>query len=422
VTIELALALLGLGSAAVALYGVHRYRTALNPLTFGTVYETVMTTLFSGLIAYTLLPIAPYSADDMVKTCAVSGAYLLGTTIPYLSRGPGPARAFGAVLGALRLRSEGYGTSFRPAKFAALVGASVSSYIALAIAGGGGTAWLTDTRTAYIHNRSGAGQFWLLSLWFLMTTMLYYLWSRRPRGLELLFVLGLFTGGAYLTGSKYVILCAFITGLAYYNFLVRPLSTTFLFLSGIAAVAGFFGLLFFQSAMTALNFLSYFEHFDITTQFLARFDEYGYRCGAGWLSELWFYVPRALYPDKPLEYGGLLVPAHLFPGAYEQGYAPGFLSWSLGYLDFGTSGVFVAGYLKGLGQRAVFEYFLAHRRSFFAFLFMMQFCLWSMLAYATITVTVIWSVATAVLLRLVLVHRQEPPRLRGAAVPEPTGP
>jgi hypothetical protein len=154
-----------------------------------------------------------------------------------------------------------------------------------------------------------------------------------------------------------------------------------------------------------VNLFSYFEHFDVTTRFLARFDEYGYHWGSGWLSELWFYVPRALYPGKPLEYGALLVPAKLYPGAYEKGYAPGFLGWSLSYLDFGWFGVMMAGWLRGLFTRGVYEYFLAHRFNMFAFVFMMQFCLWWVLAFATFPITVLWSVAVAILFRLVLTSR-----------------
>jgi hypothetical protein len=154
-----------------------------------------------------------------------------------------------------------------------------------------------------------------------------------------------------------------------------------------------------------MNFLSFFEHFDVTTRFLARFNEYGYYWGTGWLSELWFYVPRALYPGKPLEYGSLLVPARLYPGAYEQGYAPGFLGWSLSYLDFGWVGVLVAGLLHGSFTRGVYEYYLTQRYNLFAFVFMMQFCLWWVLAYATFPITVLWSIAIALLFRLVLTSR-----------------
>ena len=404
-SIQLAFVLLSLETLAAALYGVHRYGTPLNPLTFDAIFETALTTLFAGLVSYTLLPLAPYTAADMVKTTAVSGLYLAAFTVPYFAHGARPARIFGAAMRLLKLDSERYAAIFNPIRFLTLIGAAAASFAGLIAFSGGGLIWITDTRTAYIHYRAGAGFFWLLTCWFLMTAFIYYLWGHRPNGISLLVTVLVFTIATYFTGSKQAILCVFITALAYYHFLVRRVPTWAMMGAGIAIVAGFFAMLFFQSAMTPANFLSYFQNFDITTQFLSRFNEYGYRFGSGTLSELWFYVPRALYPAKPLEYGALLIPAHLFPGAYEAGYAPGFLGWSLSYLDFGWVGVLAAGLLKGITQRAVFEYYLSHRRSFFGFIFMMQYCLWAVLAFATLPISVVWCVAMSVLLRLVLVSR-----------------
>lgn len=407
-TIETAFGLLALEVLLVALFGIRRYGTPLNPVTFLALYETALTTLLSGLVAYKLLPLAPYSAGDMVQTAALSGLYLLSFTAPFWFRGALPSRAFAACMQMLRLHSVPQATRYRLVKFMLLLGCAMLCFAGLAIQGGAGILWLTNTRLAYLKFRTGAGHFWLLTIWFTTTAFIYYLWARRPTGLRLAWATSCFTVLAYLTGSKMVILCMFVTTLAYYEFLVRHVSTVKVALAGAGAVGGFFLLLVFQSSMTLVNLFSYFEHFDVTTRFLARFNEYGYHWGAGWLSELWFYVPRALYPGKPLEYGALLVPARLYPGAYEQGYAPGFLGWSLSYLDFGWVGVMVSGWLRGIINRGVYEYYLTHRRNLFAFVFMMQFCLWWVLAYATFPITVLWSVATALLFRLVLTSKPRP--------------
>jgi hypothetical protein len=405
VSIQTAFALLALEVVLVALFGIRRYGTPLNPLTFLALYETALTTLLSGIVAYKLLPLAPYSAGDMVQTAALSGLYLLSFTAPFWLRGRLPSRVFAACMQVLGLHSVEQATRYRLTKFALLLACAALCFTGLAVLGGGGILWLTDTRTAYIKFRSGAGYFWLLSIWFTTTAFIYYLWARRPTGMRLAWATFCFTVLAYLTGSKMVILCMFVTTLTYYEFLVRHVSTVKVALAGAAAVSGFFALLVFQSSMTLVNLFSYFEHFDVTTRFLSRFNEYGYHWGAGWLSELWFYVPRALYPGKPLEYGALLVPARLYPGAYEQGYAPGFLGWSLSYLDFGWVGVMMAGWLRGVFNRGVYEYYLTHRHNLFAFVFMMQFCLWWVLAYATFPITVLWSIAIALLFRLVLTSR-----------------
>jgi hypothetical protein len=404
-----ALSLLALETVAAILYGIWRYRTPLNPLTFGAVFETALTTVFPGAVAYLLLPLAPYSEADMVTTTALSGLYLAAFTLPFVFRGRRPARVFGACLRMLGLQADEYATPFQASKFGILLVCSVICFAGLAVFSGGGMLWIVNTRAAYQDYRSGAGYLWLLTAWFWMTAFIYYLWGRRPSGLRFIFVLILFTIGAYFTGSKQVILGVFITGLAYYHFLIRPVSTWAMILFGVTAVGGFFGLLAIQSAMTPATFLSYFEHFDVTTRFISRFNEYGYRYGTAYLSSFWFYVPRALVPSKPLEYGALLIPAHLFPGAYEKGYAPGFLGWSLSYLDFGWVGVFVSGSLWGITVRAIFEHYLTHRRSLFAFLFMMQICLWGVLTFASVPILIFWSLAVAVLLRLVIVRTR--PRL-----------
>ena len=94
----------------------------------------------------------------------------------------------------------------------------------------------------------------------------------------------------------------------------------------------------------------------------------------------------------------------MLPGAYEAGYAPGFLNWSLAYLDFGWIGVLGAGVMKGLLERAGYEQFLRNRNSFFAFAMMMQISIWGIFAFASLGVAIVWCAAQAVFLRLVLVH------------------
>jgi hypothetical protein len=165
-------------------------------------------------------------------------------------------------------------------------------------------------------------------------------------------------------------------------------------------------------------FSSYFkEYFDTTAQFLWRFDEFGYRYGGAAVSDLWFYVPRGLFPDKPYEYGLTLIHQVLFPGMAETGNTPGILPWATAYLDFGVIGVFVSGILGGLWQRAAFEYFLKHRHSFFAFLLMMQFALFPPLPFATAGMTFILAIGFCIYFRLVLGRRRNKGLLRDESSP-----
>ncbi|HEX3158132.1 MAG TPA: hypothetical protein VHQ45_06420 [Gemmatimonadaceae bacterium] len=400
----------------MAVFGLVRYGTPINPLTFGTFYETVVPTLGSGLIAYALLPLADYSAADMVRTTAISGLHLLGVTTPYLFRGRGPSDVFGGAMRLLGLSSPRLVGHFSGAKLLLLLAGAVLSFAALALTSGGGMLWVTDSRTAYLTYRTGAGHFWLLSAWFLITALLYLLWGTRPRGVRLVTIALAFAAGAYFTGSKGIILSVFVAVIVYRNFLIQPFSLPALITFGVGGLLAFAGLLLLQGSIgSLLSVIAYFEHFDITTRFLQRFDEFGFRHGTAWLSSLWFYVPRALFPGKPLEYGATLIQEGLIPGAFADGYAPGFLPWSLNYLDFGLIGVFVGGYLKGLLQRAAFEHFLRNRQSVFAALIMLQIALWGVLAYATLGITIMWSIVQAIFFRLVLVSAPTYPAQTAAA-------
>jgi len=90
-----------------------------------------------------------------------------------------------------------------------------------------------------------------------------------------------------------------------------------------------------------------------------------FRYGVASLSDLWFYVPRVLYPAKPFEYGLSLIYQILFPGMTELGHTPGILPWSLAYLDFGVLGVFVCGVFSGFLKRLSYDFFLRVRIPFF---------------------------------------------------------
>jgi hypothetical protein len=399
----------------VSLAGLLKYRTLINPLTVSTVTDTTLTTLLPGVFAYHFLSLGKYSEADIVKTAALSGLYLFGTALPYVTRRSSLAHVFEQLLGAIGLRSPTIGSRFSVTKFGLLLLGGVVTFAALAIFGRGGVLWLTSPRVAYLLYRTGAGQFWLMTSWFLTTALLYYLWSRRPRGLHLVIVLAAFTFAAGYLGSKAIILTIGVIGVVYYHFLVRHIHTLMIVFIGVGGAVGFVSLLLLQGSVADLvGVASYFENFQITAEFIGRFREFGYQYGKAWLSSFWFYVPRALYAAKPLEYGPVLLQKQLLPGAYEAGYAPGFLNWSLAYLDFGWVGVLVAGILKGLIERAGYEQFLRNRNSLFAFAMMMQISLWGIFAFASVGITVVWCAAQAVFLRLVLVHTTREPRTEPA--------
>jgi hypothetical protein len=395
-------AILACATLLTGWYGLCRYRTLLNPLSVFAGFEIGLLSLVSGGVAYSRLDTASYTDGDLAVTAYVTLAQVAGVVLAFRVSGSLPARWFGKAVHALGLSSEKFARRFNIATFGLLLLAALSAFVALAVVGGGGWRWLTDTRAAYIQNRAGTGQFFAAYQWFVTLAFLYYLWTRRPRRGQLVLLLGLFGMLAYFSGSKGNVFIIFVAGISYYNFMIKALSVKALLLFGAMILAGFLGLLALYSPAIAEVFgapLAYFnDYFDTTTQLLARFDEFGFRYGGAWCSDLWFYVPRGLYPNKPYEYGVTLIHAVLFPGMTETGNTPGVLFWSMSYLDFGVPGVFLYGFINGLWKKAAYDYYLTHRESVFAFVFMMQCSLWGILTFAPLPILVFLAIALSFLI------------------------
>ena len=399
---EASLCSLSAATILAAGWGMLRYRTPLNPLTTFAAFDMGILTILSGVVAYTGWPMDVYTESDLATVAFISLAYLSGATIPFLFSGSLPSQVFGWVMLTLSLVSERIAARFNRTKYGILLFCSVCAFAALASVGGGGLLWLTDPRLAYQTYRAGAGIFFVMTQWFLVSALIYYLWSRRPRKFKLVQVVIFFMGAAFFTGSKGMILTILIVVLFWYHFTIRKLSTGLLISVPTALFSLFLGLQFVQgTAFSLVDSVNYFsDYFRVTTMFVARIDECGYRFGAGALSSFWFYVPRALYADKPYEYGDLLIQQFLWPGTAAAGATPGILPWSLAFLDFGIAGVFVSGLANGMMRRAAYEHYLKERGSFFAFLFMVHLSLWPVLVYAPALLLVIWSIALNVFLRL----------------------
>jgi len=301
------------------------------------------------------------------------------------------------------LRSAAVAMRFGRLKFTLLLILAVGTFVALAVFGGGGTLWLTNTREAYISYRAGVGVFFALTHWLVSFALLYYLWARRPQGLNLILVLASFCAAAYFLGSKYNILTLVLIGIFYYNFKVKHIPFLVLVWSTPVMLLGLIGLLVaYGSYGEIIQAIVYFrDYFDTTTRMIARFDEFGFYYGRGWLSSFWAYVPRGIYPDKPFEYGQGLIHQVLFPGAAARGHTAGLLRWSLAYLDFGVVGVFAYGLWNGIWQRMTYEYFLRNRHEFFAFVFMMQFAIWPIFTFAPLALLIVLSIGQSIFLRLV---------------------
>ncbi len=382
--------------------GVKRYGTPLNPLTMFIATQMGLFTLLSALVTVYLLPEPAYDLVYAEYTVFISSLYTVGVTLPFLMRERMTTRIIGVVYRSFGLHYKSIASRFSLAQFAFMLLAAAASFVALATLGGGGLLWITDSREAYISYRAGVGPFYMLTQWFLSFALLYYLWTRRPTGIALYATLFVFGSAVYYLGSKGSVLLILIIGLVYINFIVHRLPLiTYLIAAPAVLVLAVILMRVQGSYSSMVGAVFYFrDYFDTTAQFLSRFDEFGYRFGEGWLSSLWSYVPRAIYPDKPYEYGTILIHQVLFPGAAEAGHTPGILRWSLSYLDFGVAGVFLEALIIGVWLKAVYEYYLGNRDSFLAFVLMIHFCIWPVWQLAPLILVFVWSVFQSVFLRL----------------------
>ncbi len=372
----------------IAIGGLLRYRDAFNPLVFFAIYEGLFQTLLSAWIALSLLSIP---ADDVSRTLVVATLYFIGTAFVFL-----PVRIFGArslirtwllrgkLIAIQRIKGRRFHLFFVAIAF-------LLAFVALMVASGAGTLWITNPRMAYQNFRSGSGLLFLLVQWISISGLLIFLFGRAQNILSSLKALAIYVPIASFTGSKAAIISGLVLWSSFCNFSIRRIPVVW-FLAAIALfVPLMLSLLVAQGAYGDLfEALDYFKDYVATTAtFLGRFDEFGLRYGTASLSDLWFYVPRSIYPAKPIEYGLTLIHKVLFPGMAELGHTPGILPWSLSYLDFGTLGVFVSGVIGGLVKRLAYEYFLERSNSIFAFVLVMQLALFPIFIYANLPLSIL---------------------------------
>lgn len=374
-------------SCFLGLWGIKRYNYVINPLMVFAIFDVGVLTLLSVTVT-SVLDVAQNAGLSAVLYMTI--IYIIGFAAVFLPRHfQAPRQLFDAFVGFV-------GKSECPDKFGSfnqlfVILVSIALFILLARTSGAGMLWVTSPRVAYQGYREGVGYFFLLLQWTLLGTLAYYIMTKRPRLTGLVISVFLYVLAAYFTGSKNNILAGLIISGAYYNFFIKKLSGTQIFVALIGILASFWYLLISQGSYTDIvSAISYFRDYAYTTaQFLMRFDEFKLQWGHGFISDFWFYVPRALYPGKPFEYGVLLIHETLYPGAAELGHTPGVLPWALSYLDFGAVGVFIAGVLTGFVRRGAYESFLNNRTNSLAFLLMVQFSIVSVFSGTLLTSLVV---------------------------------
>jgi hypothetical protein len=185
-----------------------------------------------------------------------------------------------------------------------------------------------------------------------------------------------------------VVLSVILVTLMHRHLRIRPLRIWVWLGSGLLLLAGFVLLLYFQSGEEARWQMYSREYVDTVCRAFQDTDLMnGDMLGAAFLSSLWGLVPRGLYPDKPYEYGVLLLHAQLFPGMAEKGSTPGVTPWTLAYMDWGVLGAALAGLVAGRIRDAFHRAYTHQRNSIVMFVAYVQFSLWPFLLYASPAIT-----------------------------------
>lgn len=291
------------------------------------------------------------SAYQALALC--SATYIFGYSLSYWIRSKTLTAAAAGVISGIPDLSPGSMT------VALAVLLLIFGFMCLVVLGDAGLLWFTDPRLAYLSYRgaTGDGALFVFAQWTLTIASAICLFVVHTSISRLLVALTLFCVTAYFFGSKQILLNLIIYAAYLMDRQGHKLKLIHFGLIALIAAMTFVILLGGLDDTTPLVFAGlYFSEYAVNTarifspQVLESFST-----GEILFSNVWTYLPRFLFPDKPFEYGQVLINSILFPGAAEIGQTPGLLYWSGYYVDFGFIGIFVFGLLRGLIDTALFR-------------------------------------------------------------------
>ena len=368
--------LLIIAAVGTALLGWWRYGSLFNPLSFLALANFGVKELASYW-ANSAQSSGRFDEADLQRTFLICALEAVAIALPFAIRTTMPLRAFGWAMRTLGLTGSPVGlVRFSRARFGLAAAAALATFAGLAVFGGGYTLWLTSPRNAYQFYRNGAGPFFLLTQHLTIFLLAYLLWTARPAAAGATIVALAFEAVAWFSGCKEQMAAVLILSVAYYHFRVARVPTAVLALIGSCSLGALAAVLVVQSGQTEIairndpslyRLMSYLDFFPNTVFYVSRASEIGPRYGGAMLSTLWEFAPRALFPNKPYDYGALAINALLFPGLAELTFSPALLDWALWHLDFGAAGVLIAALVEGTVMRGAFEYYLCDPENLYAF-------------------------------------------------------
>lgn len=208
--------------------------------------------------------------------------------------------------------------------------------------------WLQNPRMGYQMYRAGQGHWYALaisalSVSFVLTFLAHPSASRLLRNMVVYLVMG------YFLGSKGVLLTIFSATLVFLWFMHWRHLGKLMFVGAPLL----FGLLIFNLYLALGNIfelgsiIGYFDYYKNAADYYRSYlnGEINLFHGEVFISSLWAYVPRIIWPDKPVVYGILHINELFYPGLAEIS-TPAFGGAVEQYSDFGVMGVVVFGFFS----------------------------------------------------------------------------
>ena len=341
-----------------------KYGTMLNPVSVIGSWYFVSTVL--GPLLYLKLGLLRVSKDAIEHAVLLSSLYFAAFGITYLLKFSPLRSPLKALVGVSRPFIIPSRTGLAGLGMAVLALQFIAVYVTLMVTSGAGLLWLTDSRTAYMEHKSGVGIWWALAGATLLLLFVVRLFRREHTPLKVAVETFLFSSVAFFLGSKGLVLFYLVLGAFYVHFCIRRIRTRMLVLGSVLLLLLAMALQLIQhTADTVLATFKYFDYFNTSATILDHFRHHGFQYGRIAISNLWLYVPRALYSAKPFIYGRNTLLNWIHPGfesvARRTGFYPGMLPWCAGYADFGVLGVVVDAAVTAWISKSAFEYFLDNR-------------------------------------------------------------
>lgn len=236
--------------------------------------------------------------------------------------------------------------------------------------GVGLSSWLLDPRLGFMHHvcQRGLGHLYMGSTAIFNFVFLGILFFKVKKVKHLILATTVFVLIFYFYGRKNLVVFTIFEGIVYYNFFINKIKFRWapvIFGLFVVVFSFVFSLYSPQNVKDSLTkrILKYADYYNNSRMFFRDFDEeFEYAYGKEYLSGLWRYVPRVVYPNKPYSYGKVkYVTDKYYPGAGKSGNTPETGGPLEEYLNFGVIGVIVIGFIRGYFTSLFYRYFLKYR-------------------------------------------------------------